>query len=256
MEMSVVMPLYRVKHIGWLAFESLIRQIDINFEWELIIIEENTEEFLGRDYINSHRSSLKKVGCTRLLYFPIFKWISLSKKYKVLTELCNSKLWTLAVGDYYSASTRLKTTYDSFIKNNWDFYKTPQLIFYDFVNDKWVVRRVSSRGACCKATRMSIAKQVFYEDTRWYGLDGWFYRQCIKVKPNLKEYTETSTYWKDGFNTHGFNNLSHDRTEKIKNNSHKFLPWDTNKSNVPKDILDRLNKTRKNLDKHKVGNFN
>jgi len=46
-EMSVVMPLYRAKFIGWLAFESLIRQKGIDFEWELIIMQEKNDEAMA-----------------------------------------------------------------------------------------------------------------------------------------------------------------------------------------------------------------
>jgi len=255
MQVSVIMPLYRSKYIGWLAFESLKNQLGIDFEWELIIGEENTEEYLGKDTVLSYEKDLRKVGCVNLVYTPFKEWIPLSKKYRILTQQCSeSKIWTIAVGDYYSATTRIASMWRSFKINDWDFYRTSNLIFYDFLNHKWVVRRVGERGACCKAVKMSIAKQVYYDDERRYGLDGWFYRQCLKIKPDLKTYVD-NTYWKDGFNTHGFNNLSHDRTEKIKNNSHKFLPWDLTVSQFPPSILEQLNKTVRYLDKHRIGNF-
>jgi len=114
---------------------------------------------------------------------------------------------------------------------------------------------VASRGACCKAVRMDIAKQVYYDDIRWKGLDGWFFKQCQKVKPNLKEYVEKSDYWKSGFNTHGFNNLSDDRTRKIANNSHKFLKFDVTQSTIPQDVIERLKTTKCNLGKHRLGDF-
>ena len=255
-KMSVVMPLYRVEYIGWLAFESLVNQVGIDFDWELIILEENTGEHLGESFLRSkYYDDLHKIKCSKIVYKVLDHWISLSKKYRLLTELCNSPLWTLAVGDYYSPTTRLKTCYDSFYDIGWDFYRTSKLIFYDFVSDTWVIRRVSSRGACCKAVRMEIAKQIVYGNIRRKGLDGWFFRQCQAIKLNLHEYVEPIDYWKSGFNTHGFNNLSHDRTAKIANNFHKFLPYDVYDSKIPEDVILKLALTREYMSQHVMGDF-
>jgi len=37
-ELSVGLPFFRSKYIGWAALESLCLQENINFEWELIIM--------------------------------------------------------------------------------------------------------------------------------------------------------------------------------------------------------------------------
>jgi len=48
-ELTVGIPMFRSRHIGWLALESLCRQKDIDFKWELLIMEE--EESLGEEKV-------------------------------------------------------------------------------------------------------------------------------------------------------------------------------------------------------------
>lgn len=43
--LTCALPMYRAKDIGWLGLESLCRQEDIDFAWELIIMEEEQECF-------------------------------------------------------------------------------------------------------------------------------------------------------------------------------------------------------------------
>jgi len=255
-EVSVLMPLYKTKYISWLAFESLIRQKDIDFEWELIVIEENTEEFTGKNKVESYKNKLSEVGCVKLTYIPLNKWISLSTKYFLLSAICdiNSLLWTIAVGDYYSAPNRLKICYDSFIEHGWDFYRTKRLIYYNIHSGKLAERRISDRGSCCKAVRINIAKQVYYPEDRVRGLDGHFYRQCKIVKPDLVEFVEPNDYWRFGLNTHGFNNLSTNRGAKIDNLTNMFESSNLCLKDVlPIDIVQRIDTSKLNLSKHREG---
>ncbi len=70
-ELSVCAPFFRAKYIGWLALESLCRQKDINFEWELIISEEMFDEAMGKDVIMKYKSRLEDLGCVRLKYIYV-----------------------------------------------------------------------------------------------------------------------------------------------------------------------------------------
>ena len=64
--MTVALPMYRCRSIGWLALESLCNQVDIDFEWELIIMEEAGVNAgvlgfdpMGRGTIMAYKARLK-----------------------------------------------------------------------------------------------------------------------------------------------------------------------------------------------------
>jgi hypothetical protein len=118
-ELSVVIPMYRAKHIGWLPFESLVRQQGINFEWELIIAEEIKEQPFGEVKTLEYKSRLEKLGCVDFKYIGLENWITLGEKLHLLVNNCdeNSKVFVWHSADYYSAPLRLATHYEVFEKN-------------------------------------------------------------------------------------------------------------------------------------------
>jgi len=253
-EMSVVMPLYRAKFIGWLAFESLIRQKGIDFEWELIIMQEKNDEAMAYTTIANYIDGLREKGCVKVVFQSLKDWIPLATKIVQLTNLCSpdSRIWTHVIADYYSPPLRLKTCYDAF-KESIDWYRTSKLLHYDIRTEELVVRRVSERGASCKAVRMELAKQVEVSKLR-KGIDGWFHRACSRINRRpLVEFIDCTDNWKYGFNTHGFHNLTIERGEKIKHKTHKFLPCDVDLvSTIPPEILIRLRQARGDLGKHVI----
>lgn len=253
-EMSVVMPLYRAKFIAWLAFESLCRQQGVDFEWELIMMQEENDEAIDPLVIESYVSRLKNVGCTRAVFRSLKTWIPLASKVKHLIDLCSpdSRIWTHAIADYYSPPLRLKTCYDAF-KEDVDWFRTSKLLYYDIFTEELVVRRVSERGACCKAVKMTLARQV-ETAARWKGIDGWFYRACVAVNgEQLTTVVDTGNNWKYGFNTHGFHNITIARGKKIRCRTHKFLSCDVDlTTTIPSEILVRLKQARDDLEKHVI----
>lgn len=50
-ELTVAMPLYNSKYIAWLAMESLCRQKNVTFDWELIVSEEQNDEMYGEEFL-------------------------------------------------------------------------------------------------------------------------------------------------------------------------------------------------------------
>lgn len=254
-EMSVVMPLYRAKFIAWLTFESLCRQQDIDFEWELIMIQEENDEAIDPLVIESYVSRLKNVGCTQAVFRSLKNWIPLASKIKRLIDLCSpdSRIWTCTVADLYSPPLRLKTSYDAF-KEDIDWFRVKKLLCYDILTGDLVVRRVSERGSGGKATKMTLARQVESESTRWCGVDGWFYRACTTANGGqLTTVVDTSDNWRYGFNTHGFHNITIARGRKIRCRTHKFLSCDVDlTTTIPPEILVRLKQARGDLEKHVI----
>ena len=249
MDMTVAMPFYRAKYIGWLPFESLIRQNNIDFEWELLLIEEDNNESFGYEAIENYIPRLKELGCKQIFYEKLNEWVPLAYKIGMLIKYSKGDILTFAVADYYSAPMRLKSCYDAF-KNNIDWYRDSKLIFYDIETEELAVRRVSSRGACCKAVKRNIVDQIKIDSDRWKGIDGWFYKQCYKVK-SMKQYVNIN--WEHGLNTHGFGNLTPERGSKLNNHSHKFIKYHKNLEQiVPIEIVQRLKKSKKQLQNHIV----
>ena len=81
-KLSVTLPIYRSKHIIWITFESLMKQKNINFNWELIIIQERLEPYISYDEIETkYLDNLIKIGLKRIVYIEIKNWIPLSKKW-------------------------------------------------------------------------------------------------------------------------------------------------------------------------------
>ena len=56
--------MYRAQHAGWLALESLCWQRDVDFEWELIVIEEQFDA-MGEDAVRAYEGRLQQKGSSR-----------------------------------------------------------------------------------------------------------------------------------------------------------------------------------------------
>jgi hypothetical protein len=251
-ELSVAMPLYRGKYIVWLAFESLIRQRGINFEWELIVVEELNNESVGYEQLTKYYKILKEIGCRRLQYIELNSWIPLAEKVGLLIDqtTSNSRILTFGIADYYSFPLRLRTCYDAF-KNDIDWFRTKKLIYYNLFSGSIVEREISDRGSCCKAVSLDIARRI-EKGSAWRGVDGWFYRSCITAKgTDLKVFIDSSDNWMYGFNTHGFNNISYNRGRKIDELTNSFVKSSVDLTKtIPEEVLNRLNSCRKKLSNH------
>ena len=66
---TVALPVYNSKKIAWISLESLIRQENIDFDWELIVYEEIHSESVCPQILEDYK---KGVGST-----------TLSKKYNI-----------------------------------------------------------------------------------------------------------------------------------------------------------------------------
>ena len=74
------MPCYNSNKIAWIALESLCNQVDINFEWELIICEEKHDNMLGDKWVDDYIERLVNVNCLKITYVQLKEWVNLPKK--------------------------------------------------------------------------------------------------------------------------------------------------------------------------------
>tara|TARA_R110002126_G_scaffold141639_2_gene286755 strand:- start:4881 stop:5669 length:789 start_codon:yes stop_codon:yes gene_type:complete len=131
-QLTVGLPMYRSNLTAYAAFESLASQKNVDFEWELLIIEEEQGAY-GLDNIREFVPRLKEVGCTRLEYVATQKWVHLSHKWKKLAEMSSdsSSCFLLKAADCYSQPYRLKETYDIFTQDpGTDWVQSTKGYFY------------------------------------------------------------------------------------------------------------------------------
>ena len=264
-ELSVVIPMFRAKYIGWLPFESLIRQRGIDFEWELIIAEEVHDEAIGKEEIYKYKERLKKLGCVRFKYIGLEKWISLGEKLHLLAQSCSdsSKVFVWHAADYYSHPTRLKEHHNIFsCKEKIHLHLPTNAIYYNIMSGKLAIHNTTRRGRnsrkddCIgKAWCMGTIKKVPKEFRR-AAVDGWLFANVKKITGGGKLiiHFDKSDNWKHALSTHGFHNLTHQRAGWINRLKPPFYECtiDINKT-IPKEILVRLDKSKEYLKKHKRG---
>lgn len=251
-EMSVVLPFWEAKYIGWLPIESLIRQKNIDFEWELIIAEEKTPLALGEQNIRKYLDYLKGVGCVRFNYIELDKWVPLGKKLMLLYDDCSkdSKIFTWTAADCYLSPLSLDTQYKAFSKNDIDMFLTEKTIYYDIKTCKTILDDkafVNRKDDCMeKAYSMKLVGQFHRKDLerRRSGLDGTFHRQIIKLKGGRNKvniYTDKSENWKYRFSTNGMNKITTMRKRYFTKLGDSFVKCPVNLSDtIPKEIMSRL----------------
>lgn len=152
-ELTVAIPSLNGDKIIWFALNSLMKQVDINFAWELIIFE---EDGVSKKIVQSYADKLP--GCVRIIYKTLSesdafykkedfnkikalsyytlleKWINMAKISDV-----NSKIFVKQAVDDYSSPKRLHIHYEHF-KNDMCYYSTqPKGYFYDITNNKWLL---------------------------------------------------------------------------------------------------------------------
>ena len=78
---TVALPIFNSKKIAWVAFESLARQVDVNFSWELVIAEESGVNKIGDTLCEEYREKLIKAGCSRIVFLELEEWMPLYQKW-------------------------------------------------------------------------------------------------------------------------------------------------------------------------------
>jgi len=218
--LSVVIPYFRAGYIGWVPFESLIRQENINFKWEIIIIEEDFENPFGLDRILEYKDRLTKVGCSRIKYISIKKWLPLSAKWYFLVNACSasSKIVAMNSSDIYCSKLRLSNQYSKLIDSDKNWYKIGGNIVYDIGLDyhvKLTSMNPTRTDTCSAAASMELMKKLPLACIK-VNVDGWRYNTLKNVGINFF-YDNTMDLQNDTININGLNNLSLNRTKNVKN---------------------------------------
>lgn len=269
-ELSVGLPLFRAGRIAWLTLQSLARQKDIDFEWELIVAEELEPDAFGLKRIEGYRKRLEKVGCVRCKYIPVKHWIALSKKWHLLANNAaeTSEVFIVCSADEYSQPRRLAETHDLVTRFGADWVHTPKGLMYDLATDRTIMYNGESREMYDtwlgkNLERMPIDRRPLTHlsmGTRTEymreiplinypsGVDGWLaYTIENMLDRHLYPTKNLSKGWKNALQVHGINNISV--------RAHRFdevsLPFERTtmkiEDAVPKPIVTRLRKARKDV---------
>jgi hypothetical protein len=230
--LTVGMPMFRTKKIGWLALEGLCRQREAP-AWELIVIEETPERYepFGRKRIFDYELRLKKVNCQRIVYEPLDHWEELSLKWRRIAELAEGDILVLQAADCYGQPYRLRNTAALMADPAIDWYQAPKGYFYliktdevfEFTNANLPHPCALNMAMRMKWVRLLPAEQVAY----W--VDGWLYNSIDRIKraamdEGLQVVWDTSEDWRLGVDTHGLDNLSISREQDMRNSPQVWIP--------------------------------
>jgi len=238
-ELTVALPAYNSKNIIYLALESLKNQTNINFNWELIIVE---EDGLSYDLVKTYQEQLP--GCKRIVYVGIRKRILLIEKWKSIALLASntSKVYVLQAADCYSSPKRLYIHYQHF-KNRRCYFST-QLrgLFYNLLNNKKVFydggkidnKRSIKGNHLNMALRTPDIKALPLKNIK-KGIDSYirnFVKRRNKITANNYIFADTSidgNNWKYSIDTDGANNISLGRRKNYTKPNRKFVSYNKHK---------------------------
>lgn len=213
--LTVALPVYNGKKIAWIALESLCEQIDINFNWELIIYEEIHQNSVFPKLLDNYIDRLKLVGCSRILFITnnekvtlIEKWIEIGKN---VSE--SSKCFMLHAADCYSPKKRLKVSCEKIVDEDYDWYDQTKGYFYSFISDRVVLYDYKGLTNLNMSLKTEYIKSLPFSNLK-SGIDGYIYNHsivlCKKSNRNFRRYFDDEVYV-DSIDTHGHNNISHSR---------------------------------------------
>jgi len=248
--LTVALPMYRAKNIGWIALESLSRQSCTDFGWELIIVEEKNDLAMGEEIVKEYNDRLKKINCIRSLYISINDWIPLSQKWRIISNYAKetSKCFLLQAADCYSNPNRLNSTLELFNRGA-EWVQSRTHVLYDLVTESTKLYDIKSSGHPCgadMACKTDLIRQLPDEDVKKC-VDGWIYTNVRKINGNnLKIMYDESDNWQYSVNINGINNIS-DRAFVFKNDSSDYFK--SNNINIkyrlPYDVYCKLMECKK-----------
>lgn len=262
-ELTVRIPMFRAKYIGWLPLEGLVRQREITFGWELIIAEEiNDPEGFGWANIAPYEERLKAAGCRRIQYIPLQQWMPLGTKISMMIQHADprSRISVENSADYYSAPERLARHHRAFNDQRVDQQFPLRAIHYSIgedrailQNSRYAIRKDSVVG---RATRMSLMRQLPSEGPR-QGCDRWMWRNfhaiCRREGRRFVVLPDHSDSWQHALSTNGYNNLSPIALPRPRLFNRYVTPYPMAEimARIPPEIIVRLDESRIHLPQHR-----
>jgi hypothetical protein len=249
-ELSVAIPCYNGKDIAWLCMEGLCNQKNIDFDWEIVICEENHENMIGVDFFYQYIERLSHVGCKKITYLGLDGWVNLVEKWKIIGQHldCYDGCFIMQAIDCFSQPLRFSQTHNILIEKNYDWCDFNKGYFYSFVLDKLIQynNTIKGRTHLNMGFKSKYAKQLI-SDKRLSIVDGFLLNHIKKLNPKMKHFT-FETLIPNGIDTDGYNNISKKRINYYTTTKHPFSPTtETIKTiGLPEDVVEKIIRMRKN----------
>lgn len=223
--LTVALPLYRAKMIGWLAIEGLARQKNAP-PWELSIAEEtfDSSQPMGLENIKHYEDELYRSGCVSICYIPIQQWMPLFKKLKLIANHSIGEIMLLQAADCYPSPYRLRNTFIFMNASQADWYQASFGYFYSISRNRiyfFDSRKHPHPSGLNIAVKMEWMRQLPDENISKY-VDIWMYeniqqKKLEKIGKDIIVARDESDDWKLGLDTNGFNVISLDREQAFDN---------------------------------------
>ncbi len=245
-QLSVAIPCYNGNKIAWLCMEGLCNQVNVNFDWEIVVCEELHENVIGKDFFMQYIQRLINVGCKKITYIELINWVNLPEKWKIIGRNIddNSNIFILQAVDCYPPKERLSITHKLINDFDYDWIDFGKGYFYSFNDDKLIQYNANALTNLHMGLKSIYAKQ-FRSHNRNTGIDGFLFNTIKSINPNMKRFTYNELL-SDGIDTDGYNNISKRRSTYY--NSVKFPFIETNKKlneiGLPEYIIDNIKKMR------------
>jgi hypothetical protein len=220
---TVALPIYNSKKIAWISLESLIRQENINFDWELIVYEEIHSESVCPEILEEYKDRLIDKNCKRIIYITkegrpslLDKWIEIASHASKTSDA-----YLLHAADCYSPKNRLKKSYEVIVEKDYDWYDQRKGYFYSFISDKIILYDFDGLTNLNLCTKTKYIKTLPNSNLK-RGIDGYIYNHLKKnTKDNVKHFKDNNLYL-DSVDTHGLNNISTSRENFFHTKPHIF----------------------------------
>ena len=247
-ELTVALPMRNSKDISFLAFESLCNQKNVEFEWELIVYEEQHDNITSLDDIKAYADRLKDVGCVRCVYITcdnqpllIDKWITIAN---AASESRVSYL--LQAADCYSYSYRLANTYEVINECGYSWYDNYNGFFYSFESNSLIRYAYNMTTNLSMGIKTDIMRRLPSKEI-YKGIDGYIYNWANRNSDGIfLDYSDSNLYF-DGLDTHGHNNISVNRQSFFDNIRIPFVETDYKLKDlsIPQHIKKQINELQR-----------
>jgi len=247
--LTAALPTWENKNIIWLQLESLCRQ-ETEFNWELIVCEEQTKNMLGKEALMKYEPRLAKAGCKQIKYIPLENKIPLSLKWVKIANEAEGDSFALCASDDCSPPNRFQFSHEKLSEGyNWfDLKKTLFLNLIDFTSATYINQSKENTGVTM-CTKTAVVKNL--EGPPWpsSGIDGWM-RTNGKTEPFFQYQENLLGLETDGANKINFDRRNHYPDKKVRKRyvCPYFPPEQKIEEILPKEIITRLKNLR--IEKH------
>jgi len=242
-KLTVALPVWNSK-IAWLAMESLCNQ-ETDFDWELLIAEDNSPNFLGKSFFESYLTRLENVHCKRLNFIYLNSGrITLGDKWRILAEnSSNTSIGICPIAcDDFQQNTHLKSVYEALIQG-YTYILNRYGIMYNLLSGKTLLfdhyKGRKDNASIWVGIIPDFLKRL-PKCNKWAGIDGWIKAQ-VRQYEEFKEVILEKPFNHINIYTDGANQISKHRAKFYDNTKPPFIKMDIDVSDtIPKAIFDKI----------------